>query len=262
MATIEADHAEKLAQVRRLEAVSFRAWPAETTYFDGTWAVRLTPSFPAKRLNSINPLDPSDDTDLAARLLAAEGRFSAIGRPLVLRQSPLAPKSLITHLDTKGWMSFSRTLVMTVGLPDLDFSDLVDRIPMQDMPRYVAASLTVHEREVALADGLSRILGSIRPPTAMFIREDDCGTPLAVALAIHEVELAGLLDIAVARQARGQGLGRDVVRSLLRHVRLRGAEKASVQVEADNAAGLSLYRSLGFEEAYDYVYRAPASAAL
>ena len=30
-----------------------------------------------------------------------------------------------------------------------------------------------------------------------------------------------------------------------------------MQVEADNAAGLSLYRSLGFNEAYRYVYRAP-----
>ena len=87
MAITEADSASKLAVIRRLEAVGFRAFPATHTVFDGTWAVRLTPAFPAKRLNSVNPLDPSDHARIAERVQAAERCFAEAGRSLVLYTS-------------------------------------------------------------------------------------------------------------------------------------------------------------------------------
>ena len=46
--------------VRRFEAAGFRAWPAAAVHYDGTWVMRLTAGHPAKRLNSVNPLDPGD----------------------------------------------------------------------------------------------------------------------------------------------------------------------------------------------------------
>ncbi|TIX45544.1 MAG: GNAT family N-acetyltransferase, partial [Mesorhizobium sp.] len=49
-----------LATVRRYEAAGFRAWPAAAVHYDGTWVVRLTAGHAAKRLNSVNPLDPGD----------------------------------------------------------------------------------------------------------------------------------------------------------------------------------------------------------
>ena len=80
-----------LPGVRRLEAVSFRSWPAATTYYDGTWAIRLTAGHPSKRLNSVNPLDRADHSDLERRIARAARRFHSFGRPLIFRQSPLAP---------------------------------------------------------------------------------------------------------------------------------------------------------------------------
>ena len=91
----------------------------------------------------------------------------------------------------------------------------------------------------------------------MFVREDDDGEAVAVALAIHDNDLAGLLDLAVAERCRRLGIARDLVRTALRYTMHKGARTGWVQVEADNPAGLSLYRSLGFAEAYRYVYRAP-----
>jgi hypothetical protein len=49
-----------LPNVRRLEAVGFRAWPAASVQYDGSWLVRLTAGHDSKRLNSVYPLDPSD----------------------------------------------------------------------------------------------------------------------------------------------------------------------------------------------------------
>lgn len=256
MAITEAERLRQLAIVRRLEAAGFRAWPASSTAFDGTWAVRVTKSFPAKRLNSVNPLDPSDTTDIPGRIARAKQTFAEFGRSIIVRQSPLAPEALIAFLDEEGWRRFDESIVMTADLGRIDLSGTVERIPIRDMARYVEASLKVHERPAALRSGLASILESIRPPTGLFVREAG-DEPIAVALAIHDNDLAGLLDVAVRADLRGQGIGRDVVRTALRYTVYKGAKTAWVQVEADNAAGLSLYRSLGFAEAYRYVYRAP-----
>nr|WP_244492435.1 GNAT family N-acetyltransferase [Aureimonas sp. AU22] len=257
MAITGAERVPRLTVVRRLEAAGFRAWPASSTYYDGTWAVRLTTSFPAKRLNSVNPLDPADDTAIEARIERVGERFRAAGRPLVFRQSPLAPPRLIRYLDDAGWSSFGESIVYTADLASLDLKEAIDRIPLQDARRYLEASLAVHRRPAALREGLEAVLTSIRPPAAFFVRESEEGVPVAVALAITDNDLAGILDVAVAPSARRQGIGIDLVATALRHTLHKGARTGWLQVEAENAAGRSLYARLGFSEAYRYVYRAP-----
>jgi hypothetical protein len=94
MAPVSGHPASVLAVVRRYEAAGFRAWPAATVHYDGTWAIRLTAGLPAKRLNSINPLDPRDVDDLPERIMRAGRRFDAYGRPPMFRLSPLAGRAL------------------------------------------------------------------------------------------------------------------------------------------------------------------------
>lgn len=54
--------------------------------------------------------------------------------------------------------------------------------------------------------------------------------------------------IAVAEHARGQGLGRVLLLSLITEARKRGARETFLEVRADNPGAQHLYRSLGFEE--------------
>ena len=257
MATTEAEAAERLAVVRRLEAAGFRALPAGSTAYDGTWSIRLTQGYPAKRLNSVNPLDPSDHADIPARIERARERFRRFGRPLLFRQSPLAPPALIEHLDGADWRSFGESIVLSADLIALKPQVVVERLPIRDPARYVAASLAVHGQPAAHRAGLEAVLAAIQPPVGFFVQEAHRGEPIAVAFAIHDNDLAGVLDIAVARGWRRQGIARDLVANALRYVMLKGARTAWLQVEADNAAGLALYRGLGFREAYRYRYRAP-----
>ena len=247
----------RLATVRRLEAAGFRAWPATRTHFDGTWAVRLTEGYPAKRLNSVNPLDPGDHLDIEGRIERAAERFRQFGRPLLFRQSPLAPRQLCDHLDRRGWSRFGESIVFTADLATLDLSSTIDRIPIRDIARYINASLKVHRRPDSLKPALTAILESIRPPAGLFVQETSGDRPVAVALAIHDNDLAGVLDVAVAPEVRGRGIGRDLVTTALRYTMHKGARTGWLQVEAGNAAGLALYRNLGFAEAYRYAYRAP-----
>jgi hypothetical protein len=89
--------------VRRFEAAAFRAWPAAAVHYDGTWITRLNAGHPAKRLNSVNPLDPSDVTSIAERVERANRRFEAYGRPLTFRLSPLGGRELTQFFDRQGW---------------------------------------------------------------------------------------------------------------------------------------------------------------
>ena len=68
MASPEMTMTPELPLVRRLEAVGFRAWPADAVTYDGSWLIRLTANHDSRRLNSVNPLDPSDIRDIAIRL--------------------------------------------------------------------------------------------------------------------------------------------------------------------------------------------------
>ncbi|MSP92845.1 MAG: ribosomal-protein-alanine N-acetyltransferase [Myxococcales bacterium] len=52
--------------------------------------------------------------------------------------------------------------------------------------------------------------------------------------------------IAVARESRQRGVGRRLVRHALRLAACEGAQRALLEVRADNQAALALYRSFGF----------------
>jgi N6-L-threonylcarbamoyladenine synthase len=54
--------------------------------------------------------------------------------------------------------------------------------------------------------------------------------------------------IAVAEEARGQGLGRVLMLSLITEARKRGARETFLEVRADNPGAQHLYRSLGFDD--------------
>jgi ribosomal protein S18 acetylase RimI-like enzyme len=243
-----------LALVRRLEAVGFRAWPAASVHYDGSWAVRLTAGHPSKRLNSVNPLDPADHRDMDMRITRAAKRFGAYGRPLVFRLSPLAPLQLAAHFDAVGWRRFDETKVMIARLEEIDLDSGMDQIPLQDIGRYVNASIAIRGEDPERKAGLTEVVESIRPPSGMFVLEDGDG-PVASALCVHDNDLAGLFDVAVRPDQQGKGFARSIVRTALRWAAAQGAQRAWLQVMSANKSAVSLYSRLGFDAAYLYSYR-------
>ncbi len=249
-----------LAKVRRLEAVGFRAWPAATVLYDGSWLCRLTAGHPSRRLNSVNPLDPSDYRDIAIRLEKAAKRFADYGRPLLVRQTPLTPPQLIAFMDDAGWMDMGRTVVMMADLATLPRDEGLDHLPSRDVGRFVDARLRVSGDDTALKPGLTEIINAIKPEAGLFIFEEPGFGPTAVTIAVQDNDLVGILQLGVAEERRGQGLGTGILHASLRWAKLKGARHAWVQVEADNTAALALYRRAGFQDVYEYSYREPASA--
>jgi GNAT superfamily N-acetyltransferase len=243
-----------LPLVRRLEAVGFRAWPASSVVYDGSWQVRLTDGHPGKRLNCVVPLDPSDSRDIAIRIEKTGKRFEAHGRELLVRETPLAPRPLLDFLAGEGWERFDEVVTMTADLGTMAFPDTMDHLPTQDIGRYVDADVAVHDSDPALKSALAEIVTSIKPPSGLFVIEDATEGPLAAALCVQDNDLAGIMSLAVRADRRRQGLGIEILSSALRWARVRGARTAWLQVVADNHEALALYRKLGFVEAYRYAY--------
>ncbi|HWK13013.1 MAG TPA: GNAT family N-acetyltransferase [Rhizobiaceae bacterium] len=246
-----------LGVVRRFEAAGFRAWPATSVHYDGTWVIRITEGHSAKRLNSVNPLDPGDSRDLPERIARADAHFAQSGRQLVFRMSPLAGKALASHLDSDGWDSYSESLVMMMPLTDASMAGAIDHIPLKDVGRFVKSVAQVHDASNGRRDGLADIIAAIRPEAGLFALEPE-DVPVATCICVHDGDLAGLFEVATSAVARGKGNGRRIVLSALKWARMRGAKVAWLQVEAANEVAIKLYKSLGFTEAYRYHYRKPA----
>ncbi|MCO5145572.1 MAG: GNAT family N-acetyltransferase [Aquamicrobium sp.] len=247
---------QNLAIVRRFEAAGFRAWPATSVQYDGTWAVRLSGGHPAKRLNSINPLDPFDDANLTERIARAARRFAAYGRPLTFRMSPLAAPAIREHLDAQGWSHFSESLVMRATLSPAMVHEAMHQIPLKDMGRFISAAISIRSLDPALRPGLSEIVSSIQPEAGLFVLEEG-RQPVSTAICVHDEDLAGLFEVATEASRRGRGYGRRVLLSALKWAQARGARTAWLQVDADNESAIGLYRSIGFAEVYRYHYRQP-----
>jgi len=238
-----------------MEAVGFRSFPSTTTHFDGTWAIRLTAGHPAKRLNSVNPLDPRDNAALERRIGEARRRFDAYGRPLIFRQSPLAPRELEALFDAQGWERFDESVVMIADLGAMDLSSAVDRLPLRDVGRWVEAMLALDGAPAEHKGGLYEVISLTEPEVGLFLLQGEDGTPVSAVRCVRDNDLAGIFELATAEGRRRAGLGGAILASALKWAGGRGARRAWLQVVADNEPALALYRRLGFQEIYRYAYR-------
>lgn len=244
-----------LAVVRRIEAVSFRSFPSTSTHYDGTWAVRLTAGHPAKRLNSVTPLDPNDNGDLVRRVELARRRFEGFGRPLIFRMSPLAPPQLADLFDRSGWERFEESLVMATPLDVETLGDAVDQVPLKDTGRWVDAWLALSGEPRERKPGLVEVVSSIKAETGLFLLEDGQGEAVSAVRCVRDGDVAGIFELETASDRRRHGHGRAILSSALKWALSRGARTAWLQVVAANREAVPLYRSCGFEELYRYEYR-------
>jgi ribosomal protein S18 acetylase RimI-like enzyme len=241
-------------RVRQFEAAGFRAWPAASVTYDGAWMVRLTAGHPAKRLNSVNSLDPGDGADVAGRLERAGRLFRAYGRPLTIRVTPLTALSITAHCDRQGWARLGSSMIMEAPLARMPLAEAVDQIPLKDIARFVDAAIDSGSLLHADRAGLSEVIGAIEPAKGLFVREAG-GSTVSSLVCVQESELAGVFEVATNPAMRRRGHAQKLILSALKWAQARGARSAWLQVEEANRAALSLYTQLGFRPVYAYHYR-------
>ncbi|WP_267234750.1 GNAT family N-acetyltransferase [Phyllobacterium sp. 0TCS1.6C] len=243
----------ELSQIRQFEAAGFRAWPAAHVHYDGSWAVRTTPNHPAKRLNSINPLDPSDIGNMESRIAADVERMRQQGVKPMFRLSPLAPPQLAAHLAASGWERFDDSLVMAFDLADTLPAGSGVGVTSNDVDGFVDAYLVLQPGNDGLRRGLTGTIDAIQPEKALLTIVDD-GRVVAAGICVRDGALAGLFNIISAPDVRRRGVGTRLVRAALDWAAQRGARKAWLQVELSNGAAIALYHRFGFQDIYRYHY--------
>jgi GNAT superfamily N-acetyltransferase len=234
--------------------MSMNACPALHTLACDGWILRFSDGY-TRRANSVNPLYPSS-SDLAPKIALCERLYRERGLPTVFKLTEASePRDLEATLVERGYESVAQTGVYV--------TDLADPTGPAGAEVETAWSRTAEWREAfhrmhhvaperqAVHD---RILASISLPTGFAVARQD-GCIVGCALGVVQDEWLGAFDVVVDEACRRQGHGKRLMQGLSAWGRAMGARRAYLQVMRENAAALSLYERLGFQEAYSYWYR-------
>jgi ribosomal protein S18 acetylase RimI-like enzyme len=256
------------ARIKAIEEANLNGFPSDRLAVDGSWFARISPGNPARRVNSLNVMDPHDDAGTAARLEAMRSLFADNKVAFHLRHTPLTPPALVALADAGGWTRTGDTDVWVretgarcAGVPgsedagacslhECTLETFLDAFVATGGTRAEAVTPTAVER---LGDALARI--AVR--RAMLVARDVLGAPLGVVLGVADRDMFGIYDLAVAPAARRAGIGARLVEAAMARGADAGCRLAWLQVTAENGPARSLYRRLGFRDGYAYHYRLP-----
>jgi ribosomal protein S18 acetylase RimI-like enzyme len=152
--------------------------------------------------------------------------------------------------------------------------------PLQVNDRPALRRLTIAAFEgVSIDHNIDARLGSVAGRDWRFRKSrdidrdiDELGAHVAVAVDDEKGELVGYItmqsdletrigwihNLAVAENARGQGLGRRLIEHALAHFRSAGMTIAKIETLEQNAVGRHLYPSVGFVEVARQIHYAIA----
>ncbi len=167
------------------------------------------------------------------------------------------PAELEAALEARGYVAFEETLVQSAPLeraPELPAAGDDTAIEALAVDAFVDAVGALRASPAGQREAhRERLSNSPLEKRLIAVRAGD--DVVCTAQAVIEGDLAGLYDVVTAETARGNGYATLACASLLSWAWQHGAHAAYLQVGADNAPALAIYRKLGFATAYAYHYR-------
>jgi ribosomal protein S18 acetylase RimI-like enzyme len=180
--------------------------------------------------------------------------------PSLFRITPFAPPALDAALEARGYERIDHTLQQLTRLnrplPSAPAGVAFRSMILED---WLEAAASLRQQSEAARDAEFRRLhhGEV-PGYCMLAYAGD--EAVACGLVMKEQEFATLMDIHVAENWRGRGVGTAISAALLSIARRNGAETAWLNVLANNGPAVRTYARLGFETLYEYWYRVKSSA--
>ena len=237
---------------RLLESIAARGWrAAEERRARRLAAVRLRRASPAASTAAGRSSLP--DRPAAEAIAAVEAWYAARGLPprFKIAGDLAEPSDLEARLADRGYAPGEATLTMVGSLAGAADRRIVIETSPGDAFRRVFADPDFGDD----ADARERLdaLARMPSPRAFALISVD-GTPAAIGACAVDGDWAGLIGMRTAPAHRRRGLARRVFLALGDFARRNGASRGYLQVEAQNAPAVALYRSAGFEAAYGYRY--------
>ena len=217
--------------------------------YDG-WTMRFSEGH-TMRANSVSVLYPSS-LDPIEKIKYCEKQYAKQGLPCIFKLTE-EDNELAEVLRSQGYSMVYPTDLMTLdlkGFPDTDMTGLVFTDDSEWLPVYFRFEEIndAHKKDV-----FSRMLSRVLVDTVYCILTEN-DVPVACASLAIERGYALLHNVIVDKTCRGKGLGEKLVRGILKKAEVLGTKEAYLQVVESNNAAVNLYRKLGFEKLYTYMY--------
>lgn len=207
------------------------------------------------RPNAVSPL--KFEGRLGEAITEVERHYKSRGiRPAFrIARGACAPVDLPEVLISHGWKPSEETLVMTASLAGaLSRLGPADGVVLcDDCPPAVDA--IIRETSGSAAEYEERRGLALRTPQPRAFAMVPDGEPAqAIGLSVIVQDQAAIFLMRTHPAHRRKGLARRVLSGLLRWASAKGATGAFLQVEADNAPAVSLYKAAAFKSVYSYDY--------
>lgn len=248
--------------IKKIEDLSLNAWPSHQMQLYDGWILRYS-FFYTHRTNCVEEIAAST-LPMPEKVSFCEELYRRWRTPCIFKITPLSDRSLDPYLAGRGYRVEHTTDVMRIRR----FSGDVPRLSGKELP--AGFSVFIWSRVNARwLDGLFYLKNTVNPDhlrvvPAMYdaIPKDEIAVLVmsgnmaaGIGLGILDRDEVGIYAIHTHRDFRRRGLASFVVRTILREAAARGARGAYLQVVRGNEAARSLYREIGFEEAYTCWYR-------
>lgn len=236
--------------VRELEHAAALAWPGLEQAWHGGWLLRAGGGVTQRACSAVPLAGPHGDDVPATADPASLAAVVAFHRSRGLVPRVLAVDRL--GATPPGWPTGPEVLVLT-GSTDAGSSSGPDAevAPAPDaawLARWGRGADRPAVAERVVRAGLSTELGFVRVAGGAAVAR------VGVTTLPSGAVWAGLTAVVVDPLRRREGLGAAVSRAALAWAAEHGASRVSLQVEADNPAGLALWASLGLTEHHRYRY--------
>jgi GNAT superfamily N-acetyltransferase len=241
---------------RQIEQAGLNALQTQRQLFYDGWVLRLSAG-KAKRARSVNAFFGST-LPLARKIGHCESVYAQHGLPPLFRMTPFdQPTDLEATLAVRGYEAFDETLVQAAALPcPPEIPETADGVAIEALgaDAFVEAVGDLRQSPKAQRDAhRERLAHSPLDKRCIIVRAD--GAVVCTAQVAVEDGVAGVYDVVTAEAARGNGYATLACTSLLSWAWQHGTHAAYLQVNADNAPALAIYRKLGFATIYTYHYR-------
>lgn len=234
--------------------------PPQQRWIDG-WLVRFSAG-KAKRARCINAV-ALGSLPVPRKLALCQQVFDDASLPLIVRITPMSvPRTLDAWLESKGLHRFDDTRVMVnPELAGLAAEPLPEGVTLHRVGHTAFAQIVGQLRGSPLSHQQAhaqRLELSPVPFEGWVLRRAGESGVLACGQTVAEADMVGLYDVFTAHDERNSGWARLLCALLLHNAHRQRARVGYLQVDASNLAARSLYRRLGFDDAYAYHYRTAA----
>lgn len=202
----------------------------------GSW-VLLASDLPNRRPNAAHPLGVVDD--VAAAVDAAIAWYGERSRRPLFKVSPLAPPELCQELERRGFVGEHGADVYV--LSGLDGFVPIDGVDLRQNASWF---------NIVGIDDAARFIAAHRGDDLAWATVPG----VAAGLGVLQDNTVGVFNMATRVSERRSGHGSVILRSILGWASERGATNAYLQVVRSNEGAVALYKGLGFEFAYEYLY--------